>query len=363
MQVLGYDQVAKTLNEKLLLLNIARVFHYESVHFTTTSSIAATFDWTTTIGAVGQVNKSSQSNFLNFSLGGSSSENPTFSIVPVAGEDFTKRIVTPFEDRLFEFLVFQGAPVDQVMRLMAGGVEVQTKEGRFVRFIENDPRRAEEHVEFRRLASSLEELNHARRLFVRSLVFEEKLIADFKAVPRAEDINNGFDKGLRWRQKPDGNYELTRLQAGRVLVSNFDPLTLSDQERWDLNEQIRKNPSGFVYLMLRGNKAEEPFFGAIKMRSMMQVLNFLARLMRYEATVDSNHAEPGAAAFGPRLALRINVTDAEPAETIPSIVYRGRYFSVNDTSWDRTSFTLLNILFQTTVGTVQSVGLPITIAK
>ena len=124
-QVLGYDQVAKTLNEKLLLLNIARVFHYESVHFTTTSSIAATFDWTTTIGAVGQVNKSSQSNFLNFSLGGSSSENPTFSIVPVAGEDFTKRIVTPFEDRLFEFLVFQGAPIDQVMRLMAGGVEVQ----------------------------------------------------------------------------------------------------------------------------------------------------------------------------------------------------------------------------------------------
>src|SRR5262249_13600050 len=51
MQVLGYDQVAETLNEKLLLLNIARVHNDETVHFTSTSSIAATFDWTTTVGA------------------------------------------------------------------------------------------------------------------------------------------------------------------------------------------------------------------------------------------------------------------------------------------------------------------------
>jgi hypothetical protein len=38
-------------------------------------------------------------------------------------------------------------------------------------------------------------------LGIRSLVFEETLVADFQGMPRAEDINNGFDKGLRWRQK------------------------------------------------------------------------------------------------------------------------------------------------------------------
>jgi hypothetical protein len=41
-QVLGYDEVTKTLDEKLLLLNIARVANEETVHFTSTSSIAAT---------------------------------------------------------------------------------------------------------------------------------------------------------------------------------------------------------------------------------------------------------------------------------------------------------------------------------
>jgi len=51
-QVLGYDEVTKALDEKLLLLNIARVSNQEPVHFTSTSSIAATFNWTTTLGEV-----------------------------------------------------------------------------------------------------------------------------------------------------------------------------------------------------------------------------------------------------------------------------------------------------------------------
>jgi len=41
-QVLGYDEVTKMLDEKLLLLNIARVSTEETIHFTSTSSIAAT---------------------------------------------------------------------------------------------------------------------------------------------------------------------------------------------------------------------------------------------------------------------------------------------------------------------------------
>jgi hypothetical protein len=61
-QVLGYDEVAKTLDEKLLMLNIARVDNGESVHFTSTSSIAATFNWTTTVGAGGRFNDAPQTN-------------------------------------------------------------------------------------------------------------------------------------------------------------------------------------------------------------------------------------------------------------------------------------------------------------
>src|SRR5215469_10068387 len=222
-QVLGYDEVTKTLDEKLLLLNIARVSNQEPVHFTSTSSIAATFNWTATLGASGEVTESKGTNFLNLNIGGSASENPTFSISPISGKEFTERVATPFQDTIFEFLVFQGGRIDQVMRLMAAGIEVQTSDGRFVRFIENDPRRPQEYEEFRQIAAHLQWLNDNRQLFVRPLVFDETLIADFKTAPSASDINNGFNMGLRWRQKPNGNYELTRLQSGRVVVREFRP--------------------------------------------------------------------------------------------------------------------------------------------
>jgi len=365
-QVLGYDEVTKTLDEKLLLLNIARVSNEETVHFTSTSSIAATFNWITTLGVSGQVAESKGTNFLNLNIGGSASENPTFSISPISGKEFTERIATPFRDEIFEFLVFQGGIINQVMRLMAAGIEVQTPDGRFVRFIENDPRRPKEYEEFRRIAAHLQWLNDNRQLFVRPLVFEETLIADSKNIPRAEDINNGFNMGLRWRQKANGNYELTRLRAGRVVVTNFDPMALTDQQRFELDEKIKKNPSGFVYLDIQsdGPGGNFPIQGAIKLQSMFQILNFIAKGIRIAPEFDVSPAVPSEATeAGPAATLKINITDNPPGRRLPTVYYEDYYYSVNDTAWDKTTFLLLSVLFQTAVGKIENVGIPITIAK
>jgi len=365
-QVLGYDEVTRTLDEKLLLLNIARVSNYEPVHFTSTSSIAATFNWTTTLGASGQVTESKGTNFLNLNIGGTASENPTFSISPISGKEFTERVATPFPDTIFEFLVFQGGKINQAMRLMGAGIEAQKPDGRFVRFIENDPRRPKEYEEFRRIAAHLQWLNDNRQLFVRPLVFDETLIADFKNTPSAGDINNGFNMGLRWRQKPNGNYELRRLKGGRVVVANFDPMGLTDQQRFELDEKIKKNPSGFVYLDIQPNGpgGNFPIEGAIKLRSMFQILNFIATGIRtapefeVSPSVPTEEAEAGATAT-----LKINVTDRPSGLRLPTVYYDGHYYSVNDTVWDRTTFLILSILFQTTIGRIENVGIPITISK
>jgi hypothetical protein len=366
-QVLGYDEVTRTLDEKLLLLNIARVSNQEPVHFTSTSSIAATFNWTTTLGAGGEVTDSGKgANFLNLNIGGSASENPTFSISPVSGKEFTERVATPFPDTIFEFLVFQGGRIDQAMRLMGAGIEVQKPDGRFVRFIENDPRRPKEYEEFRRIAAHLQWLNDNRQLFVRPLVFDETLIADFKNTPSAGDINSGFNMGLRWRQKPGGHYELTRLKAGRVVVSNFDPMALTDQQRFEIDEKIKKNPSGFVYLDIRPNGpgGNLPIQGAIKLRSMFQILNFIGTGIRIapefevipDVTAEGTEGEAAAT-------LKINITDRPQDLRLPTVYYDGHYYSVNDTVWDRTTFLILSILFQTTIGRIENVGIPITISK
>jgi hypothetical protein len=275
-------------------------------------------------------------------------------------------VVTPFSDESFEFLVFQGGRINQVMRLMASGIEVQTSGGAFARFIENDLLRPDEYEEFRRIASHLQWLNNNRKLFVRSLVFEETLIQDFRAVPRAEDVNNGFHKGLRWSQKADGNYELTRLMAGRVVVTNYDPMFLSDKQGFELNEIIRKNPRGFVYLDIRpdGPGGDFAMRGAIKLRSMYQILLFLARginsVKEFDVAPDSRTGE---VAYNPTSTLQINVTDTSPKDRLVSVYYDGHYYSVADTYWDRGSFAILNVLFQTAVGEIENVGIPITISK
>ena len=365
-QVLGYDEVTKTLDEKLLLLNIARVANEETIHFTSTSSIAATFNWITTLGVSGQIAESKGTNLFNFNVGGSASENPTFSISPISGGEFTERVATPFPDTIFEFLVFQGGRIDQAMRLMSAGIEVQTPDGRFVRFIENDPRRPKEYEDFRRIAAHLQRLNDNRQLFVRPLVFDETLIADFKNTPSAGDINSGFNMGLRWRQKPNGNYELTRLKGGRVVVVNFDPMALTDQQRFELDEKIQKNPSGFVYLDIQPNEpgGNLPIQGAMKLRSMFQILNFIGTGIRTapEFEVSPNAAIEGTES-GATATLKINITDSPPDVRLPTVYFDGHYYSVNDTEWDRTTFLILSILFQTTIGRIENVGIPITISK
>jgi hypothetical protein len=365
-QVLGYDEVTRTLDEKLLLLNIARVSNYEPVHFTSTSSIAATFNWTATLGASGEVTESKGSNFLNLNIGGSASENPTFSISPISGKEFTERVATPFPDTIFEFLVFQGGKISQAMRLMGAGIEVQQPNGRFVRFIENNPRRPSVYEEFRRIAAHLQWLNDNRQLFVRPLVFDETLIKDFKSTPSAGDINSGFNMGLRWRQKPGGHYELTRLKAGRVVVANFDPMALADQQRFELDEKIKKNPSGFVYLDVQPNGTGRnlPIQGAIKLRSMFQILNFIATGIRIAPEFDVTPDVPTEATdTGATATLKINITEKPPDSRLPTVYYDGHYYSVNDTVWDRTTFLILSILFQTAIGKIENVGIPITISK
>ena len=366
-QVLGYDEVTSRIDQKLLLLNVARIDRGHPVHFTSTSSIAATFDWTTTLGASGQLNNTSAANFVNLNLGTSVSENPTFSIVPLSGEAFSQRILTPFKDSVFEFRVYQGGAIDRVMRLLAAGIEVQRVDGRFVRFIENDPRRPREYEEFRRLAMHLRWLSDNRNLFVRSLVFEETMVSDWKGPLEPEDIINGYKDGLQWRQKPDGTYTLTRLGAGRVVVTNVDPIALTDEERFELNEKIKRNPPGFVYLDIRpeGPGGDLAIRGAIKLRSMLQILVFIASGMRAVPEFDvAPDLRTGRVAENPRATLAIEVSDTPPpAPMAASVAFGGKTYSVADSQWDRAAFFLLGDLFQTTVGDVKQVGIPITISK
>ncbi len=364
--VLGYDETTAKLEQQLLLLNIARLNSGLPIHFTTTSSIAATFNWQATFGATGDINERPESDRLSLNLGYSARENPTFSIIPLSGREFTKRILTPFQEDTFNFFIFQGGRIDQALRLMSEGFEYQRPGGAFVRAVDNNPSKPREFEEFRRIVAHLQWLHENQKLYVRTLVFEEKLISNFKGVPRAQDIKNGFDRGFRWRQKGDRNYTFSRFVSGRKVVTNYDPRALKDYELVKLNEKIKRNPTSFVYVHVSPAHpgGDFPIQGVIRLRSLLQILQSTAynisRTPEFEVSKDPR---TGQTQTGPPITLKINVTDTAPSGNVPRAEYGGQYYSIANSDWDRKSFSMLSYLFQTAVGEVKDVGLPITISK
>ncbi len=127
--VLGYDETTNQLEQEILLLNIARLSHENPVHFTMTGSIAATFDFTTSGNFSGSIVTSPGNNIFSFGLSASASENPTLSIIPLSGQDFTKRVITPISENAFAKLGHQDLPISIIMRLMASSIQIEDRKG------------------------------------------------------------------------------------------------------------------------------------------------------------------------------------------------------------------------------------------
>jgi hypothetical protein len=111
--VTAYDEAITNAISKQLLINIARAHQHQPIHFTGVSNIAATFDFRMSAGATpaftGEAGRALMPIF-----GGSVAENPTISIVPIEGEDFTKRLLTPYQETKLLLLLRQRsvAPAD-----------------------------------------------------------------------------------------------------------------------------------------------------------------------------------------------------------------------------------------------------------
>jgi hypothetical protein len=220
---------------------------------------------------------------------------------------------------------------------------------------------------FRRIALHLARLNANRKLFVGRLSFAEITTAALSAPPPADGVRNAAEKGYRWRQvRSTGLYDLEHRVTGRLAITNYDPRTLSDDERAALKAKAASSPENFVLIDLRPGHAggDWPLFGALKLRSFNHMLDFVAegagKVREYEVAKDGRTGEVG---FNPALTLAIEVSERPPSEDLPNALYRGRYYTLADSPWDRRAFGLLYQLFQVTVTDVSKVGVPITISK
>ena len=124
---------------------------HQPIHFTGVSNIAATFDFRVSAGATPALTGEASKTLMPI-FGGSITESPTISIVPIEGEEFTKRLLTPYQETKFLLLLRQRYDIDLLLRLMAQELRI-TENGHEVAY-RNTPADRNGYEMFRRVVTA-----------------------------------------------------------------------------------------------------------------------------------------------------------------------------------------------------------------
>jgi hypothetical protein len=365
--VTAYDQAITDAISKQLLINIARAHQHQPIHFTGVSNIAATFDFRVSAGATPALTGEASRALMPI-FGGSMAENPTISIAPIEGEEFTKRLLTPFQETKFLLLLRQRYDIDLLLRLMAQELRI-TENGQDVAY-RNTPADRTGYEMFRRVVTHLSSIQDQNQLHAEPLVYNRTW-----TIPANSVTAEGFqalqkEYHVTYNQK-DNSYTLQKQITGPVLITNYDPYTLSPEERARLIDETEEGYLNDVSFDIRPGHVggEFPLKGDFRLRSFYAILNFLGRSLgedpEYYVAKDPRTPE---VLENPVRTMELVLSDSAPSGADLSIQSQGKYYSVNTTGplarWNREAFQMLYLLFQMTVSEVPRVGVPsITIAK
>lgn len=368
--VLEYDRTVNRVEAELLLLNIARARHFHPVHFTAVSSVAATFDFRVNAGILGRIGSSPDDAPVDVEFGTSVAENPTVTIIPIAGEEFTKRILRPLDESQFEFLAHQGFDINMILRLMARGIAVDGDENPVIYF--NDPSCKEEYAEFRRRLLHLSSLQYARKLHITPIKFFEEafpVALDRSLTPT--EIVAALDKAYRWTMPAKGQPPiLTRRIAGRLAITNYSLKELTNEERRQLNDDIDQFPRDYVFVDIRPGYpgGDYPLRGKILLRSFNAIIGFVAKGIadQPEYFVEKD-PRSGPVMHNPARTLEIEESTQSPNDSEFSVELEGQHYWIRKfpisegmvPSWNQEAFAVLANLYQMTVTDISGTKAPI----
>lgn len=363
---MAYDALATDAACRQLLLNIARARWDEPLHFTALSNIAATYNLQLNAGAtppLGGVDGGAGN--LSPIFGGSWADNPTFSIVPVEGEEFTRRLLTPFPESTLTLLLRQGADVDLALRMMAGEYRTQL-DGAKVTYA-NKPADREGYTTFRRVALHLSSIQDRGALYAEPMIFTEHWTMPAASI--TPEVLQSLQEQFTVVRQPDGGaYRITKRTIGRIVVTNYDPEVLTNEERRALHEEAQHNLDDEVVVDIRAGHpgGEFPLHGKFRLRSFANMIDFVGHALGEDPEYDVvPHSRTPSVQENPAFTLGI-LESSRPPRGERAVRYHGRYYAVAPESgyrWNKKAFVLLYQLFQMTVVKPTAPTPSITIAK
>ncbi len=365
--VMSYDALATDALCRQLLLNIARARHDEPLHFTALSSVAATFNLQLSAGATPPLGglEGGVDNLAPI-FGGSWSDNPTFSIVPVEGEEFTRRLLTPFPESTLTLLLRQGADVDLVLRMMAGEYRTEWN-GAKVTYA-NKPADRDGYTTFRRVVLQLSAIQDRGALYAEPMIFTESWSVPPDAV--TPELLQSLDKQFTIVRDPKAEgYRLTKRTIGRIVVTNYDPEVLTNDERRALHEKAEHNLDDELVVDIRPGHpgGDFPLHGKFRLRSFANMIDFLGHALGEDPEYDvAPHSRTPSVRENPAFTLALVESSRQLRGHDRAVRYRGHYYAVAPQAgyqWNKKAFVLLYQLFQMTVVKPASAAPSITIAK
>ena len=365
--VIAYDEAITESQSKQLLVNIARAQHHQPIHFTGVSNVAATFDFRFTAGATPALTGDASRTILPV-IGGSVAENPTISIAPIEGEEFTKRLLTPFHEAKLTLLLRQGIDIDLLLRLMAKELRANQSEGAIA--YRNSPSDKAGYEIFRRVVLHLSAIQDHNSLYVEPLNIERSwtIPADSVTAEGFKALEQEYQVVYNAKEK---TFTLRKQIEGGTLITNYDPNLLSREERARLqNENEQGLPHDVTFDIRPGHVGGDwPLRGDFRLRSFNAMLNFLGLSLAEEPEhhIEKDRRTPEVME-NPVKTMDLILSSSAPSGLDLVMKSHGNYYAVNTTGpqarWNREAFKLLSQLFQMTVTEISRAGVPsITIAK
>lgn len=367
--VIAYDEAVTDSISQQLLVNIVRAHYRQPVHFTGVSNIAATFTFVANAGATPAPGGLAGATLMPI-FGGSLAESPTISIVPIEGEEFTQRLLTPFPQSKLTLLLRQHYDVDMLLRMMAQEVRMAHSERHSVH--RNIPSDKSGYEMFRRVVLHLSAIQDHNQLYAEPLLLKHtwKIPSSSIAPDSFQSLQKEF---IVHYDTEDDAFVLRKSTPGPILITNYDPDLLPEEEREALNERARDwDVSDIAFDIRAGHYGGDwPMSGMFRLRSFHSILGFLGEALGNEKgyhVEKDTRTPPILNNENPDQTMEFMVSKLPPSDADLSIRWDDRYYAVNTTGpharWNRNAFQLLFLLFQMTVTDLPRIGVPsITIAK
>ncbi|MFA5924237.1 MAG: hypothetical protein WC856_23575 [Methylococcaceae bacterium] len=364
--VIEYDKTTTDILSKLILLNIARSHQHQPMHFTGVSNIAATFNFQFNAGATPAFTGENGS-LMTPVFGGTISENPTISIVPIEGEEFTRRLLTPIQENKLTMLLRQGADVDLILRLLAG--ELRIYDGGQSEVYLNKPGDAEGYRMFRQAVLHLSSIQDRHKLFVEPLMFDQHWTLPAESLTAEQMATLQKDYRIEY-QAERKQVILIKRETGRILLTNYDPATLSNEDRIRLHEEADQYAVNDVSVDIRSGYpgGEWPIHGVFRLRSFHNVLNFIGQSISDDPEYAvAKYPKTPSVSQNPVDTMALLVSDDEPTAADISVQFGDWHYALKPETgyqWNREAFRLLCQIFQMTMTDLAQKGAPvITISK